>query len=324
MASFGVSAGADTSSLLAVNADSGEMVWQVGRGEGSGEELQQAKFLTAPTCHAGRLYVLAKVGTRYQLLCLAAATGKRIWSAPVGPVPTHTGSARSWQTAYTMEVLTERASRVTVSEGRVFLTTNSGLVSAFDAKRGTPIWAYRYDSSTSGAAGSEPISDVESLAYAVVARRHPLLPQNPVIELHGRVICLPCDSAHVLALNALTGELLWQSPRRGAHYLTAVDAGRVLLASPHVSLRSAYTGEILHDSPAEVLDRPAVTTDCILGVGPHGFVRIDLGSLVVESIPVDSKEALLGNLVIAERGLVASANLAGISVFEGAKRVPGK
>jgi outer membrane protein assembly factor BamB len=155
-----------------------------------------------------------------------------------------------------------------------------------------------------------------------VARRRPLLPQNPVIEVGGRVICLPCDSADVFALNALTGELLWSSPRRGARYLAAVDGSRVLLASPHVSLRSVHTGAAVHDAKVEIRDRPAVTSKAILGVGPKGFARLGLDDLGCESIPVASPEALLGNLVVSGQGYVVSANVGGVSVFDGHAAAP--
>jgi outer membrane protein assembly factor BamB len=311
----GVPASADrTSSLSALSLADGRMAWTVGRGSGDARVLQQARYLTAPTYVDGRLYTLAITGTLYQLLCLDASDGALAWATVVGTVPTQSGPARSWQAAYTLEVLTERASRPSIHGGRVYVTTNAGLVAAFDEQTGAPLWTYRYDSTTTGAATSEPLKDVESLAYAVVARRRPLLPQNPVVVTGGRVVSLPCDSQSVIALNALTGEGLWERQREGAGYLCAIDDTRILTAGKTLTVLSLQNGEPLHAVETRIVDRPAVTRNRVLAFADEQLLDVSLNDYAVRNIPVGDADALVGNVVVAD-GALLSANVAGVSGF---------
>ena len=306
----------DSCSLVAVSAEDGKLVWELGRGKGDSESVRSAKFLSAPTHVAGHLFALAKVGNRYRLLCLDARTGEVVWDAAIGPIPTHTGEQLSWQAAYTMELMTERASPVAAAGNRVFLTTNSGLIAGYDGIRGEPLWTYRYDSGVSGRADSTDVREVANLAFLVSAARKPFLPQNPVIVSAGRVICMPCDSSSVLALHALSGELLWEVPRNGARHLAAIDDQRILLCGPGMSILSAADGSVIRQLEVDVADRPAVTTTRIIASGRGQIVQVDLADYSVDSQPVGAGGALLGTLVSAGGRLVA-ANTAGVSVFLG-------
>jgi len=307
---------ADSCSLIAVSAADGGVAWRVGRGEGDSASVKEARYLTAPTCHDGRLFVVCKVGSRYRLLCLDARTGAMLWESNLGPIPTHSGGRLAWQTRYAMELLTERAGPVAVSRGRVYLTTNSGLVAAFSSDKGTPLWAYHYPSTVSGDARSATDRDTSTLAFQVAAARKPFPPQNPVVAVRGRILSLPCDSPALLAMHELTGELLWAAPRKGAKYLAAIDANRVLLCDPGLTVISVDDGSVLKHIEVEMSDRPAVTTEAIVASGRDGLVRVSLADYSVETKPVDNSNAALGTLVIGGGKLVA-ANAGGLSVFAG-------
>lgn len=313
---FASSLAEDSCAMAAISVENGRIAWQIGRGKGDSEATQKAKYLTAPTYFRGRLFSLAKVGNRYRVFCLDARTGNRLWDSVLGPIPTHSGEQLSWQAAYTMELMTERASPVAVEGGRVFLTTNSGLVAALEGDRGAPVWAFRYDSGVSGRAAAEEVREVANLAFLVSAARKPFFPQNPLIVVRGRVICLPCDSRSVLALHSLTGELLWEVARNGARHLVAVDGDRVLLCDPGLTVLSVDDGSVLKRTDVEVADRPAVTARKVIASGAGRIVQMDLSDYAVDVQPVEDAGAVLGTLV-AVAGKLVAANAAGLSVFLG-------
>jgi len=291
-----------------------KVVWEIGCGRGANDALKGAKYLAAPTYHDGRLHALARLGNRYCLFCLDAATGTEVWHTPVGPVPIAIGDTQAWQAAYVNEMLSERGSPPSLDDRRLYVATNAGLVAAFDLADGKPQWSYQYDSRVCG-----PVSDTHVLAlyeeaFRLLLARRPVAPQNPVVLLGGRVICLPADANSVLALNAASGELLWQADRGQAQHLTAIDDQRVLLSGPDLTVLRASDGKELKRVRGEVWGRPAVTPAAVLASVPGGVLRMDLASYAVTNLPLLGGRGVLGRLVSAGGRLVA-ANAADLSIY---------
>jgi len=312
---FASSLEVDSSSLLALSLSDGGLVWEVGGGRGDNDVVRKAKFLGAPTYHSGRLFAFVKVWNRYHVLCLDAGSGETVWKSSIGPIPTHTGEQLSWQAAYTMELMTERASPVAVRDGAVYLTTNSGLVAAFDAATGRPLWAYRYDSNVSGKAGAG-VKEVANLAFLISAARSPFPPQNAVVAASGRVISLPCDSRDLIALDGVTGELIWRIDRKGCRYLVAIGEDRLLLSDPGLRVIATADGSVVHESDEQVLDRPAVTRNAVIASGPGRIVQMDLKSYETDAQDVRLEGAVLGTMVSSSGKLVA-ANAASVTAYLG-------
>ena len=315
---FGTGDAMNSSTLAAVTVASGrvDVAWEVGNGKGEGELVRGAKYLTAPTYHRGKLYVLARFGNRYHAMCLSADTGALAWQTPVGPLPTTMGEALSWQAEYVTEILTERASPATVVDGRLYMTTNAGLVFALDAESGRPLWTYRYDSNVSGKAFDTAATPVEDRAFQLFLAKQPLPPQNPLLVAGGRLICLPCDGEAVLSLQAGSGRLLWQTLRAGQRDLAAIDDGRALLSGPDLAVLSAATGEVLRRFSSDVLGRPAVTPEAVIASGRDRIVRLDLGGLTVtaDALSLAAGQPVLGRLV-SSQGRLVSASAAGLTTY---------
>ena len=315
---FGTGDAMNSSTLAALTVTGGraDVAWEIGNGKGQGELVPVAKYLTAPTYHRGRLYVLARFGNRYHAMCLAADTGALVWQTPVGPLPTTMGEALSWQAEYVTEILTERASCATVVDGRLYMTTNAGLVFALDADSGRPLWTYRYDSEVSGRAFDKAATPVEDRAFQLFLAKQPLPPQNPLLVAGGRLICLPCDGEAVLSLQAASGRLLWETPRAGQRDLAAIDDGRVLLSGPDLIVLSAATGEVLKRFPSDVLGRPAVTPEAVIASGRDRIVRLDLDQLTLtaDALGLAAGRPVLGRL-ISSQGRLVSASAAGLTTY---------
>jgi len=293
---------ADTSELAALSLPGqGRLLWRVGAGKGSAEIVRNCRFLTAPTCAAGKAYVLAEYLESHHLLCLSAETGELVWSALVGQMPVASGS-------YTSAYL-DLSSPPAIAGGRVLVVTNAGVVAAFDAATGRALWAYQYPS-----AFSQGRSGPIQFRYGQVNTAYP---PNPIIVTQGLAITLPADSGQLLGLRADTGRLAWGVSRRGQRDLSAVDESRVLLSGENLFIVDAATGRERWSAPAyvrEVFGRPAVTTDDILASGKGELIRVRLADLSVSRPPLVRPDGILGNLVCV-RGKLLAANGAGISAY---------
>ena len=299
---------ADTSELLALSIPGQlKLLWRVGRQAGDDETVRNGKFLCAPMYDNGRLYVLATHIESYYLLCLDAEGGKLIWKTSVSQTPT-----LSQRPGYAMDALLHRGSPPALADGRVFVTTNGGVVAAFDAGTGQVIWAYQYKShyDTYGSASARVIYHPSSgigIGY----------PVNPVIVTGGRVVCLPTDSEELLVLSAEDGRLLASHDRRSQADLSAVDSRRVALSGPGLILVALAGGSDEAYPVQGVAGRPAVTPGAILASGRGRIFRLDLQTDTVTTTPRSGGEEVPGLLgaLVSVRGLLIAANSAGICSY---------
>ena len=308
----------DGSSLVALSADRGgaKLLWEVGNGAGADDSVRNAKYLTAPTRHGGNLVALVRRASRYHAMCLKASDGTVVWDTPVGWVPLR-GDILPWRQAYVLEVVTERGSPVAVSGAGVYLTTNTGLVFALAARTGEPLWAYQYPSYVGGIKSEPRLVNAQGQLIWFASQRRPFMPVNPVIVSHGRVICLPCDSPEVFALDAYTGKLLWRRERAGKSHLTAIGDSRLLLSGPDLLVLEAADGRELGRAEGNVIGRPAVSGGSVLAAAEGRIVGMDLETFEAGSETIHDTDAFLGRLLSAGGGMVISADAGGLSAFSG-------
>ncbi len=295
------------SSVLAAFSVTGEgrLLWMIGNGEGSAEILRTIKFLTAPTCHAGRLYVVGEYLQAYHLLCLDAESGRLLWHAMVGQKPVPSAGF-----PYNRYLSHSRGSPPAVADGRVFATTNDGVVAAFEAEAGRALWAYQYGNVLSATRYRRP----QNFIAGQIRTEHP---PNPIIVTKGRAICLPADSGEVLALQVDSGQRIWSFGCPQRRHLAAVDDSRLLLSGRGVTIVDAVGGEELWQSSSHVKEtfgRPAVMKDAILVSGEGEMIRISLADFSITRLPLVRVDGILGNLICVAGKLLA-ANAAGISAY---------
>ncbi len=279
-----------TSYLAAVSrSKKGRIVWTCGAGRGDDELLASGEYLGSPACVGGRVYVMIRHAQSFYLACLNAADGKRVWISLIGQAPvTGNRSAGRFVTA---------ASPPAVSGGRVYVTTNAGLIAAVDAETGAALWMHQYD-------GRRGATTRRSGAYRLMA------PANPLIVVGDTVISLPADSRDVLALAADSGREVWTTRAGGQWRLTAMTGGRVLLSDPGLVVLDVGDGRTTYrlGGGASLSGRPAVTSDsiCISGVGEIIVVHTDTEPFAVDRLPLGDSHAVLGNLVSVGGRLVAA------------------
>jgi len=299
---------ADTSNLTAMSLKGGKRLWEIGHMAGGSHEILRAcKFISAPTYHNSRLYVLAMYLESYYVLCVDASNGQLLWHASVSQAP----AVNMRYGPYYAYVL-ERGSGPAVADGQVFALTNSGVVAAFDAETGQTLWAHQYPSRTARSLSS----------YPGASRQSVFAPPNPVIVSRGQVICLPADSDKILALSVDDGSLSWETDRKGQRYLSAVDDSRVLLSAPGqmvlATAKRAAKRQLYPAGPAVedkgIVGRAAVTPAEAVSSGSGRLWRLNLTDYHTEVADLGHSGGLLGNLVSADGKLIA-ANAVGLCAY---------
>jgi len=272
----------------------GRTAWSIGCGTGDDDVIRRGRFLSTPTVHNGRLYAAVALYNALYLVRLAAETGKLIWKADICDLPPGLDRiAKADPYTWPLGV------SIGVADGRVFVSTNVGVIAGFDADSGSPAWAVQCKSPTHGRRASAG---------------HTGSGVNPVIVTAGRVICLLADTRELIALSPEDGRVLWRLAG-GQADLSAVDADRVLISSPGLTVVDARTGKPIHRrADVGVVGRPAVGTGAVLASGRGKLLRLDLRSYALVDEPLSAGGAILGNLVAVD-GVLLAANTTGVQVY---------
>lgn len=241
--------------VVALNALSGELVWAQ-RLDG---HASFSPLLDGPVVFVGSL-----TGVLY---ALDASTGDILWQ--------HKASSESYSiSAEGGQVLDQTFSEPAVSNGIVYLVTDSGTVRALDSTNGGMVWEHQILPGVS----HPPVLDGDTIylaglfegpLYALGARTGELLWENE--EVSGILRLAASEGlvfasghigsrGHVYAVDGGTGEVRWRSPARsaldpfladGTVYASYVD-GTGERNVTGVSALDSETGEILWSYQAKV------------------------------------------------------------------------
>lgn len=300
----------DSSKLLALSVETGKLVWEVGSNDSAADSFYSTgKFICAPTYSNGRLYIVAmNMENGFYLVCLNAATGEQIYRQFVAQSPTLGNANMGWQVQPDQYHI---GSPPAVSDGRVYVLTNLGVLTACDAQTGQPIWAYQYASQL------ENRTDMRMWQPQMQQAAKRPFPANPVIVAHGRIICLPADSNQVVAFSCDDGTPVWKMDRTDRADLSGIDDSRVCVSGEGLLILSTVDGKELfdaHDAVKNINGRPAVTQNSILASGLGMMYRLNLNDYRVSTIELTHPDGLLGNLVSVDGKLIA-ANAAGVCAY---------
>ena len=248
-------ASSTASRLVAVNAATGEVVWNSGtlNQTTAGISLKDAYFVGPPTVHGESLYVVISAATsdsaRLHLVQLEAATGRIESSIPI---------ARGSQDITVDRMRRFRACRVSISGSQALCGTGAGAVVSVDLFRRSVDWVFRY--------ARDDISPKQpNPANANRPQRHAWWKSWRTVELYranstngpSAIILASPEAREIFALNSKTGKLLWKQPREDRLYVGGVFNGRLIVVGRReVEALDPSSGKLLWKQPSA---QPAAT-----------------------------------------------------------------
>lgn len=204
----------------------GRLVWQVAPEEGW-------EFEGSPLADGANVYVgMRRSGVRPQayVACFDAQTHRLRWRTFICGAPTPAGVAYSQRTH----------NLLTLEGDTLYYNTNLGAVAAVSASGGNVKWVSLYSRAVRG--------DLKNLAP------HWHRDLNPCVYHHGMLLVAPADSPRILALDAATGQILWQTGTQveDAVALLGTTEAHLLAGGKRlywIGLRGENAGRISHRWP---------------------------------------------------------------------------
>lgn len=255
----------------------GAILWQIGgvTSDTLEEEnqLSEARFLGPPLPVGKDLFVLAGIIDEIRLLCLNAETGEIQWTQQL---------AR--QTAASPgDLLANILQAATPSHkgGILVCPTNTGAIVAVDLANRTLLWGFQYKEPNRNRPTRRITSNNQGDDFLAMADRWS--DGTPIIH-QGKVLVTPTDSDFLYCIDLLTGEKLWERPRRDNIALATVEEGTALVIG-----KSSVTGvDIETGEDAWTPDKSELPEQAL----PSGFgFRLDgkyyLPTVRNQIIPID-------------------------------------
>ena len=216
-------------------AAEGRMVWQIEPDD------DRWAFEGAPIVSGTDLYVVMRrsdVRPQVHVACFDAETGHRRWRTMLCAAETPAGGQ--------MEELTHDL--LTLDEGILYANTNLGAIGAVSTLDGHLLWISTYPRARRLTAAGQD----KRLA-------HFYRDLNPCVYHQGTLFVAPGDSESILALDAGSGQTLWETslPADAVHLL-GVGEGNLIASGDHLWWIDAVTGKISGHWPDQ---------------SPHGYGR---------------------------------------------------
>lgn len=168
------------------------------------------------------------------IACYEVETGSLVWRRSISTTePYGVGMVSDGNVPHQTHNL------LTLEQGVLYYNTNRGVVTAVDAASGKFLWLTRYPRKT---------LRTQTLAEANVTLQRDL---NPCIVTRGMVITMPMDSDRVFALDAATGQLVWQTVPEGinATHLLGATEEDLLVSGEHLFWIHLESGKIRAQYP---------------------------------------------------------------------------
>lgn len=181
----------------------------------------------SPICDGDNVFVAMRrsdVRPLAHVACLDAATGRERWRTFVCGAETP-GQGQYDETTHGL---------LTLHGDTLYFNTNLGAVAALDVRDGQVRWLTLYPRATT--------ADLERRAA------HFFRDLNPCVYWRGLVFAAPSDSRYVVALDAATGLVAWQTHHaEDAVHLLGVGGGNLLASGSRLWWLQAETGKAVAD-----------------------------------------------------------------------------
>lgn len=220
----------------------GAVLWQIGGAsseeDNPDDQLSETRFLGPPLPLGKDLLILAGVIDEIRLLCLDAETGKVNWTQQLAR-QTSSGGADVFETYL-------QAASPSHKGGILVCPTNSGSVVAVDLSNRTLLWGFQYKEPDRNRPGIRNSRRDQSSDFMALADRWN--DGTPLIH-QGKVLVTPTDADYLYCIDLLTGEKLWERPRRDNVALaTVTDKLALVVGKTSVTGVDIETGDSLWSS----------------------------------------------------------------------------
>lgn len=269
--------------LVACRLVDGTITWQ----SWLQPELSDIYFLSQPLLQGGRLYLLGETDSQLKLVVLNAADGRLVWQLPLAAIKhdltQHPGRKLRQLTLHWQD-------------GWLICPTGNGCIMSIDTVTRNYEWAYRYVTRE-----VIPKAPGRFGAFAEPSRVTPLSgwQRTGLARDSRRVYFVSPESDSILALNAQTGQLVWEEPRGDGLYLGGLVGDRILIVGER-SLKGLdpETGQVVWQRE---IDRPSGVglvqgNEYLLPLGTGAVILVDAatGKTVRGA---QGNQSPLGNLV---------------------------
>ena len=201
----------------------GQLLWKI-----APDDAQWA-FEGSPVSDGTNVYVALRrsdVEPQAYVACFDAQTGRRKWRTMICAA----------QTPARGQILEVTHNLLTLAEDTLYYNTHLGAVGAINAVDGRIRWITQYRRELKGN----------------LARRasHMFRDLTPVVYYEGILLVAPADIPHILALDASTGALLWDSdlPDDAIHLLGVVD-DQLIASGDQLWWLNVYQGNVTQFTP---------------------------------------------------------------------------
>lgn len=151
---------------------------------------------------------------RLAVACYSPTSGRRLWRTPIASIAANA----------------DRPADVLIAGGgRLYLSTDAGVVVALHAADGKVAWARTYDRGR-----SQRPNDLSQVA----AVKH-----GACLLTDGALVCAPADCAAMFAIDPATGQLLWTNAQAwNVEYFLGVSEGRLVATGKQLWMIDPVTG----------------------------------------------------------------------------------
>ena len=295
----------ESNKLIAIEAVTGRLRWEIGGPRGDYELLGSgAFFLGPPLPWRGRLYVLTDDGIDLRLAVLDPRDGKLLWMQTLAP------SDPIWS-----GLVHDVGLSPTIAGDCVICPTGAGTIVAVDPVRRELRWQSVH---------REPVERLPRTPFARPQFQFsPFQPpitafesswhQSVLVAVRDRVLVAPPDADVLLCLDARDGQVLWQQPRDEGLFLAGIaHEEAVLIVGPN-EVRSVRLADGKPAWPRAVAIKPPLGR----GVLMEGVLHLPQVNGEVVSIEARTGRTLarrevaikdlLGNLIAADGRLVSQS-----------------
>lgn len=238
----------NTNTLVSLVGPDGKEVWKAnGLNETDSDFLKTMVFLNMPCRHSGQLIFTAvstKTMPSMHLVSLDEKTGTMLWHRFVctyNGILMHlaeAGGGRNMQNLINKIRLGRQKGGPTMGDDpspitdgkRIYISSRFGHISSFDFVTGKPLWIYKF------------VFSPKPTYYSFRNNNFGWSLNRPILW-ENLLIAAPTNSDKLIALDKMSGKVIWTFPREDNAHLLGIYNGKIIISGNEITAVNAATGK---------------------------------------------------------------------------------